>query len=64
PHYGARPLKRYIETKILNVLAERMVRRSIKPGDSVTVDVKGGGLVIESSTRKKSPLRAPEAAGV
>ncbi len=64
PHYGARPLKRYIESKVLNLLAEKIVSGSIKSGDSVTVDVKGGQLAVELGSKKKSLLKHIEAAVV
>jgi ATP-dependent Clp protease ATP-binding subunit ClpA len=53
PHYGARPLKRFIESKILNPLAEQLVRGSIKSGDKVVVSAKGKELTIEIAPRAK-----------
>ena len=53
PHYGARPLKRFIEAKILNPLAEKLVRGSIKPGDKILVGVRNKELVIEITSAKK-----------
>ncbi len=40
PQYGARPLKRLIQTKILTTVANLMVARGILEGGSVTVDFK------------------------
>jgi ATP-dependent Clp protease ATP-binding subunit ClpC len=40
PQYGARPLKRLIQTKILTAIANVMVARGIMEGGSVTVDFK------------------------
>ncbi|MBL8157933.1 AAA family ATPase [bacterium] len=40
PQYGARPLKRLIQTKILTPIANMMVARGVLEGGSVTVDVK------------------------
>src|SRR3989338_5284429 len=59
PHYGARPLKRFIESKILNPLAEKLVRGAIKSGDRVMVNLKLGELVIEVAPkirRTKKPV--------
>lgn len=38
--YGARPLKRAIQTKIEDVLAEALLAEKIKPGNTVKLDVK------------------------
>lgn len=40
PQYGARPLKRLIQTKILTPIANMMVARGVLEGGSVAVDVK------------------------
>ena len=40
PQYGARPLKRLIQTKILTPIANMMVSRGVTEGGSVLVDVK------------------------
>ena len=40
--YGARPLKRLIQTKILTAVANMMVARGVMEGGSVKVDVKDG----------------------
>jgi len=41
PQYGARPLKRLIQTKIMTPIANMMVARGIMEGGSVRVDVSG-----------------------
>ena len=43
PQYGARPLKRLIQTKILTPVANMMVARGVLEGGSVSVDFKAGG---------------------
>ena len=47
PHYGARPLRRLIQDKILTKVASLMVSRGVLSGGSVSVDIKptkdGGG---------------------
>jgi len=40
PQYGARPLKRLIQTKILTPVANMMVARGVMEGGSVSVDIK------------------------
>ena len=40
PQYGARPLKRLIQTKIMTPIANMMVARGVMEGGSVSVDVK------------------------
>ncbi len=47
PHYGARPLKRLIQDKILNKVASLIIGRSVRPGDSVFVGMKDGELSLE-----------------
>lgn len=39
PHYGARPLKRLIQDKILNPVAEYIISRKIKKGGTVSVNI-------------------------
>lgn len=45
PKYGARPLKRVIQTKILDPLALEIVKGAIAPESAVTVDVKKDTIV-------------------
>jgi ATP-dependent Clp protease ATP-binding subunit ClpB len=52
PHYGARPLGRLIQNKILNPVANFIIGKSVKKGDSVVVGMKGKELVIEMKKRK------------
>jgi ATP-dependent Clp protease ATP-binding subunit ClpB len=54
PHYGARPLNRLIQNKILNPVASFMISNGVKKGDTIFVSVKGDGLSIET---KKDPAR-------
>ncbi len=46
PHYGARPLKRLIQSKILNPVAEYIVSGKVRSGCKVSVDVKDNEIVI------------------
>jgi len=43
PQYGARPLKRLIQSKILTPIANFMVARGVLEGGSVSVDFKQSG---------------------
>lgn len=61
PHYGARPLNRLIQTKILNPVASFIISSGVKKGDIVHVGVKSEELSIEikrglSSRRVKSSI--------
>lgn len=47
PHYGARPLNRLIQNKILNQVASFMISRGVKKGDTVYVSMKNGEMLIE-----------------
>ncbi|OGJ05952.1 ATP-dependent chaperone ClpB [Candidatus Nomurabacteria bacterium RIFOXYD2_FULL_35_12] len=48
PHFGARPLNRLIQSKILNPVASYIISNGIKKGDTVSVSVKGTELLIET----------------
>lgn len=50
PIYGARPLKRVIQTEILNPLARQILEHKVNPGDTVTVKLKGSALEFSSRT--------------
>ena len=45
PQYGARPLKRLIQTKILTSIAGLMISKGLSKGGSISVDMKGGEYV-------------------
>ena len=47
PEYGARPLKRLIQSKILNPVAEFIIARKVEKGGVVAVSMKDGLPVIE-----------------
>lgn len=46
PLFGARPLRRAIEDKLVDEVAMRIIEGTIKPGDVVTPKVKGDKIVI------------------
>jgi ATP-dependent Clp protease ATP-binding subunit ClpB len=45
PTYGARPLKRTIQRRVLDPLAVRVLQGDFREGDTVLIDVKAGDLV-------------------
>jgi ATP-dependent Clp protease ATP-binding subunit ClpB len=61
PQYGARPLKRVIQDKILNPVASHMLAEGVKEGGAVLVTMKNGEPHFE--VRKRIP-RARKAAAV
>jgi ATP-dependent Clp protease ATP-binding subunit ClpB len=50
PVYGARPLKRAIQQRVENPLAQEILQGSLAPGDTVTVDVEDDQIVILKAT--------------
>jgi len=52
PHYGARPLGRLIQDKILNPVAMFIVSKGVKKGDVVHVEMKGNEMTIEMKKNK------------
>ncbi|MDB5188712.1 MAG: ATP-dependent chaperone ClpB, ATP-dependent Clp protease ATP-binding subunit ClpB [Candidatus Nomurabacteria bacterium] len=53
PHYGARPLNRLIQTKMLNPIAERIIARTINDGDTAHVSMNGDDVIVTVQTKKK-----------
>jgi ATP-dependent Clp protease ATP-binding subunit ClpB len=47
PQFGARPLKRAVQERILNPLSMRLLEGDFKPGDKIKVTAKGDELVFE-----------------
>ncbi len=43
PVYGARPLKRYLQSRVETLVAKRIIAADVKPGDVLTVDAEGDG---------------------
>ncbi|OIP96892.1 ATP-dependent chaperone ClpB [Candidatus Wirthbacteria bacterium CG2_30_54_11] len=52
PMYGARPLKRVIQTVLLDQLALQIVRGDIKEGGTVRVELRDGGIAFASGEQK------------
>ena len=53
PHYGARPLNRLIQSKILSPIASHIIASGVGKGDTVRVVVKNGDLAIETKKAGK-----------
>ncbi len=43
PAFGARPLKRYLQSKVETLIARRIIAADVKPGDVLTVDADEDG---------------------
>ncbi len=56
PQYGARPLKRLIQNKILNQVASLIISKGIVKGGSVFVDVKNGEFTFDVKKGRKGSL--------
>ncbi|HEY4477023.1 MAG TPA: hypothetical protein VJB56_00150, partial [Candidatus Paceibacterota bacterium] len=59
PQYGARPLKRLIQTKILTPVASFMVSRGVMEGGEVSVGIMNGEFVfdVKKNARATKPHR-------
>jgi len=49
PQYGARPLKRVIQREVENRIARAILDGTVRDGDTVEIDAKGGKLVLEKT---------------
>ena len=45
--YGARPLRRYIQSKIETLIARAILQKDYQPGDTIKVDVVDGEYIVE-----------------
>ncbi len=46
PQYGARPLRRYVQHTVETMLSRKLLQGAILPGQTVTVDVRDGVLIL------------------
>jgi ATP-dependent Clp protease ATP-binding subunit ClpC len=58
PQYGARPLKRLLQTKILTPIASLMVGKGVMKGGIISVDIKDGEFVFDVKKGKKGSFIA------
>ena len=49
PIYGARPLKRFIQSRVETLIARMMIAEDLAPGTKLTVDYDGKDLVVSKS---------------
>lgn len=52
PEFGARPLNRLIQTKILNPIASKIIGGELKAGAKVNVDERDGELIIKTEEKR------------
>ncbi|HIY21259.1 MAG TPA: AAA family ATPase, partial [Candidatus Flavonifractor merdigallinarum] len=50
PIYGARPLRRYLQHTVETLISRKIIADEVSPGDTLTVDVENGELVVNSKT--------------
>ncbi len=60
PVFGARPLKRVIQTDILNPLSRDIIAGRLKPGDTVHIGVEGEKLTFSTDEALSSTVVPPE----
>lgn len=58
PAYGARPLKRVIQTEVQNPLAEKILRGEVLDGSQIDVTLQGDALHFTSTVNKKTKTAA------
>ena len=58
PHYGARPLNRLIQNKILNPVASFIISNGVRKGDTVHVSVKNGELAIDTRKGRTGKIKS------
>ena len=52
PIYGARPLKRFIQSRVETALARKIIAEDPMPGTVYVADVRDGNLVLEAEPPK------------
>ena len=62
PQYGARPLRRAIQSMVEDAVAEKMLEGQLKSGDTAHVRLRGGKVVIESEAAHavEAPAETPK----
>ncbi|MDR0861398.1 MAG: ATP-dependent Clp protease ATP-binding subunit [Oscillospiraceae bacterium] len=63
PIYGARPLRRAIQSAVEDLAAERILDGSIRAGDAATVSLRDGKIIL-TTARESEPQPIPVGAGV
>ncbi len=47
PHYGARPLRRYLQHTVETLISKKIIQDAVIPGQTLTLTVKDGELTVE-----------------
>ena len=58
PQYGARPVKRFIQKKVLNELSKQLLHQKVKPDSTVVLDAFDDSLVFRAPLRKEEDMAA------
>ncbi|MEM1122819.1 MAG: ATP-dependent chaperone ClpB, partial [Bacteroidota bacterium] len=53
PQFGARPVKRVIQKKVLNALSKALLKKEVLPNSTVMLDSFGEGLIFRQPTEKE-----------
>ena len=61
PTYGARPLKRAIQRRVLDPLALRVLEGDFREGDRITIDVRGRELTFNKPLQRTPDRRRSRA---
>ncbi|MBR5229033.1 MAG: AAA family ATPase, partial [Firmicutes bacterium] len=48
PHYGARPVKRYLQKHVETAIAAKIIRNELREGDDLLIDADESGLIFET----------------
>ena len=64
PMYGARPLKRTLQRRVLDPLAMKVLEGEFREGDRIVVDAAGGELKFEARRDRTWPAAALDAARI
>ncbi len=59
PAYGARPLKRAIQTLVLNPLSMQLIMGEVSDGDTITVSATNGEITIAKKAARKTAEKRP-----
>ncbi|MCB0688466.1 MAG: AAA family ATPase, partial [Saprospiraceae bacterium] len=54
PQFGARPVKRFIQKKVLNELSKEMLQQKVLPNSTVILDAFGDNLVFRPPIKKEA----------
>ena len=57
PVYGARPLKRFLQSKVETLIAKKIIQGNIKPRETLLVDYDGKQLVVKDQGGHRSSLK-------